>query len=392
LIGALADTLITSSHDETEEDEGEESRFLEACLDEIERYQRMDLWESSHHNTYTIAALRCKGRLMKAEKISPRLEEFLPYTKNGTSDVLCIEAFECMIDLFTVKNRLIMPYFLMVMGTDRSPYVRQELQRIFGKGLATVAMGLHKTEKVVKDVLTIDENDSTNQRQEDMKRKTSVEGAISALREELKTKHLPEKKMRAIKSSGQNGTATDDITGLQGAFEYEPEGSEPIFSCLWKAVVSPHITFQEERALLTYCKLLYQPAQQVIPRLQYPRFFTNLTHKMDGYIVVHNSPKIRFKPMTDRRIRIFPKGSSQSVQGVSKNGSRPGGSKDGAQSTISAPTGERKMLLKPPRPPPGSQAIKQEDPGEISTLPKPTLKLKIRLGGGGGGGGGSGSG
>ena len=377
MIGALTDTLVTPSHDETGEDEGEESRFLEACLDEIERYQRMDLWESSHHNTYTTTALRCKARLMKAEKIPPRLEEFLPYTKSGTSDVLCVEAFRCIIDIFTVKNRLVMPYFLLVMGSDCSPYVRCELQRVFGRGLAIAAMGLHKIERVVKDVLTIDENDATNQRQEDMKRKTSIEGAVSALREELKTAEMPERKMRPMDGSTQSSSELD-ITKVQGSFYYEPEGSEPIFSCLWRAVVSPHITFQEERALLTFCKLLYQPTQSVIPRLQYPRFYTSLTHKRDGYIVVHASPKVRFKSTTGRRVRLFSKGQ-MSAPGVSKSALK---TKDGTDGASPAPLGERKMLLKPPKPPPGSQGLEKE--GSIDSVIKPTLKLKIRLGGGGG--------
>lgn len=214
----------------------------------------MDLWESSHRNSYTRAALQCKVRIIQAGKIRARLDEFLPYTKSGTSDYLCVEAFKCIMQLFTVRNSVVLPYFQTVMSTDRSPYVRDQLFQIFGVGLATVAMGLDRPASTSKGELTIDEDASGNERQSDAKRKMTVEGAVEGLRQDLKTDKVPQKQaspeaLRHQISDFETSSTTvsagnkkkrsavqQKIESTHGEFYYDKEASEPLHSALWTAV------------------------------------------------------------------------------------------------------------------------------------------------------------
>lgn len=245
--------------------DGEEEEFLRNALNEVERYQRMDLWEFSHHNSYTIAALQCKARLIRAGKLRAQLDEFLPYTKSGTSDSLCVEAFRCIIELFKIQNTVVLPYFLTVMSSDRSPYVREQLWDIFGKGMAIVALGLAKPSVVSKGELMIDEDASGNERQAEENRKSSVEAALTALRQDLKTDKIPQKipssstagnaarsqisdfEVSTPASSAVTGftkgqskrtrtAAQEKIENTHGAFLFEDEQSEPLHSSLWAAV------------------------------------------------------------------------------------------------------------------------------------------------------------
>ncbi|KAI9893667.1 MAG: hypothetical protein M1814_005882 [Vezdaea aestivalis] len=287
LIESLTSNLVAPFHDDEDLRE-DDILFLKAALDEIERYQRIDLWESSHHNIYTIAALRCKKHLMKAKKIPPRMEEFLPYTKSGSSEFLSVEAFKCMLEIFTVKNKALLPYFLQVLSTDRSPHVRQELFKILGQNLGYVATGMHKTKKPQTTGLTIEGDDSTllQTRQEDLKRKTSMAGAIDALRLELET--------------------DDPLKPIPQTPADEP--SEPLFSALWKAVQSPHINFLEQRDLLLICQMLYRPSRSAVVKLTYPRVPERVIHEGDGYIIIRLSDRFRTEPL---QTRLQPPGAKK---------------------------------------------------------------------------------
>jgi len=242
-MNALAESLISKnepigynfSFDDEEEDE---ARFYRACIDEIERYRRMDEWISSYQNLYSITALDCKRRLAQAKVIETRISDFLQYTRHGTYDSLRLAACSNLVELGLLKNDAILQWVLFILGSDPSPYVRERMQRIFGKGLAMIAIGEGTSKDVVpqQNGLIIEQESSTESRQADLARKQSVNGALKALKQDV----------------GSN---------------------EALKKALWEAVTSPEISLFEMRDLLDICSLLYEPLTSMVVALKYPRYW-----------------------------------------------------------------------------------------------------------------------
>lgn len=242
-MNALAESLIPLSEPsgynfnfgEEEEDEGS---FHRACIDEIERYRRMDEWISSYQNVYSITALDCKRRLAQAKIVESKITDFLQYTRQGTFDSLRLAAFDDLVELGFLKNEALLQWFLFVLGYDPSPYVRERMQRIFGKGLAMIAIGedISKDPAPQQNGLIIEQESSTEARQADLARKQSVAGALMALKQEV----------------GPN---------------------ETLKKALWEAVTSPEISLYEMRDLLDICSLLYDPVTSMVVALKYPRYW-----------------------------------------------------------------------------------------------------------------------
>ncbi len=260
-MGALAESLISNNessgynYNPEDEDEEDETRFHNVCIGEIERYRRMDEWIPSYQNLYSVTALECKRRLAQGKVVPIRVTDFLQYTRQGTFDPLRLAAFGNIVELGLLRNDAVLEWFLSVRRSDPSPFVRQRMQRLFGKGLAIIAIG----EGTSKDVspqqngLIIEQESSTESRQADLARKQSVSGALTALKKEI----------------GSN-------TVLKRA--------------LWDAVTSPDITLSEIRDLLEICGLLYEPVTSMIVALKYPRYWKveNL-----GHVRTHNLPTIQ---------------------------------------------------------------------------------------------------
>lgn len=255
-MSALAESLISNNESSgytfgpEDEDEEDETRFHNLCIGEIERYRRMDEWIPSYQNLYSITALDCKQRLARGKVVPIRVTDFLQYTRQGTFDPLRLAAFTNMVELGLLKNDAVLEWFLSVRGSDPSPFVRQRMQHLFGKGLAMIAIG----EGTSKDVppqqsgLIIEQESSTESRQVDLARKQSVSGALTALKQEI--------------------------------------GSNAVLKrALWEAVTSPEITLFEIRDLLDICGLLYEPITSMTVVLKYPRYWKveNL-----GHVRTHN--------------------------------------------------------------------------------------------------------
>lgn len=245
LMSALAEALSSKpapGDDPFEMDinDGDDLRFHRTCLDEIDRYRRLDEWIPSYHNILSTTALDCTRLLAKAGTITTDPAEFLQYTQDGTSDELRLNAFANLTDLGMCKNDAILRWLLFVLGTDPSPYIREQTFRIFAKALGSIAIGDMPSPETAaatqNEGLIIEQESSTEARQAALARKQTVLGALAALKDEMAAN-----------------------TVLKEA--------------LWEAVTSPAISLKEMGDLLLVCSLLYAPETSMQVKLKYPRYW-----------------------------------------------------------------------------------------------------------------------
>ena len=193
---AISETLLSSGAPDGfvydfDEDENEHARFRNVAIDEIERYRRMDEWISSYHNVYSATALRCKQRLAKGGVIPTSAADFFHYTRHGTFDPLRLEAFDILVERGMLRNSALLRYFLDTLHSDPSPFVRENLRRLLGRGMAAIAIGDSTPGPAAAPVdaeagLTIEhEASATEARQADLSRTQTVPGALSAMKARL---------------------------------------------------------------------------------------------------------------------------------------------------------------------------------------------------------------
>jgi transcription initiation factor TFIID subunit 2 len=298
LLSALAESLIPETTDrsqilfEDDEENYEYERFRDNVIKELDRYRRMDDWNLSHHNVYTVTVLDCKHKLMAAGVIPVNPEEFAPFTRDGTSDYVRIKAFAALMDLGFVTDDLVAEYMVNVASTDKSPYVRLHLFEAFSLGLATVALGDAPKFKVKPpptaddDTLVIEGEASNEERKALIARTTSIEGALAALKSELK-------------------------------------GSSVLKKALWKAVQSQALNAYEQTDFLDICWILYDPVESMIVKLRLPRYYkaTNLGKVCWSFRVYY--PFANFSPRassnSSRRRRSGPRSFSSQSQNLCKS-------------------------------------------------------------------------
>jgi transcription initiation factor TFIID subunit 2 len=215
--------------------------------------------------------------------------EFIPFTHDGTSDYIRIKAFEALMDLGFIMNNTLVKYLLNVASTDKSPYVRLHLFDALTLGLATVALG-DAPKKPAKppptadgDTLIIEGEASNEERKALIARTSSIEGALAALKEELK--------------------------------------ENPVLKeALWKAVKSPSLNAYEQTDFLDICWIFYDPIESMIVNLKLPRYYeaTNLG-KVCGFIVnlfCFANPLSRELSNSSRQRELGPRSSSSPNQNL----------------------------------------------------------------------------
>ena len=240
LAEAVASHPIPTGEDyNTNEEEGDDLKFYHSCLEEIDRYRRLDQWIPSYHNTLSTAALECQTRFVKAGLTPLKLTDFLQYTRDECFDDLRIGAFSSLMDLGMFRNDDILRWFLCVLGTDPSPYFRERMLCLFGRTLGSIAIGdVHidaTSSAPPQDGLIIEQESSTEARKADLARTQTIHGAIAALKEEL-------------------------------------GGNIVLKKTLWEAIESPVLTLREICDLLQICQILYTPETSMLVVLKYPRY------------------------------------------------------------------------------------------------------------------------
>ncbi|KZF26135.1 hypothetical protein L228DRAFT_242553 [Xylona heveae TC161] len=347
LMSALAETLVTNVEPggfnfSFEDDEDEEEKFKRDVVDEIERYRRMDEWISSYQNIYSTTALECKQRLAAAKIIDANPADYIQYVRYGTYDPLRLHAFNCLIQLGALKNAAVLQYFFFVLGSDPSPYVRENLVHLFGRALALIAIGetSQTQEKPQTDGLVIEQESSTEARQAELARTQTVPGALAALKTEL-------------------------------------GGSTTLQEALWHAITSPVVGLFEIRELLDLCAILYEPRTSLVVVLKYPRYW-GVQHLGKGKLVFRQTNKPRTTPLSKLALPRAPAPPPQREDSAA----------------MSTP----KIVFKPKKPaaaPPSAPSPATAAPSTPSLDERRKLTIKLKLGSGsgslGGGGGPSGS-
>ena len=256
-MGSLAEAMSTKpapvdNDDYMRDDDGDDLHFHTACLEEIDRYRRIDEWIPSYKNVLSRMALDCKFQLSQAGATDLILTDFLQYTRDGTADDLRLNAFANLIKIGILDRGSIFRWFLLVLGTDPSPYIRENMLRHLGQLLGSVAIGEgSKSSEAIKaeqDGLTIEQETTTESRKAELERKQTVPGALQALRDEL-------------------------------------SGNEGLKKGLWAAVTSPSISLREMADMLQICALLYRAETSLVIVLKYPKYW-KCTHT--GKVCLHS--------------------------------------------------------------------------------------------------------
>ncbi|KAI9734199.1 MAG: hypothetical protein M1834_002299 [Cirrosporium novae-zelandiae] len=330
ILNALTDSFLSKTentgydfnYDEEEESDG---ALLRSCLEELERYRRMDEWLPSFQNIYARTALGCKKRLAQAGRIKVTAADFLQYTREGTFDLLRLDAFRELTDMGSLKHGNIMQWFLWVLSHDPSPFVRQVMHRLLGLGLASIAFGegMQSDEAPPQSGLIIEQESTTTARQEQLSRKQTITGAMAALKVEL----------------------SNNLT-MKKSF--------------WEATTSPAIGIEEVRDLLVICRVLYDTVDRMMITMNLPRYW-----KVESL----GRGKLKFSRSDHIRTKLIPKFErKQLLPSLSRRDSGSGGA-----------TGPR-LTLKPPKTKMPTSSTPGPGPSvRIPSEGKP-LKLKLKVG------------
>lgn len=223
------------------EDEDELRSFIVTACEEIDRYRRMDEWDPTYQNIYTTTALSCKQLLMAANVIPKDPMEFLRYAHDDCLDVVRIVALKSLVQLGFFNVDHFMQYFMLELSTDSSPFVRDQLFAALGVGLAGIAFGDHSRIEQPAPLadeggLIVEEDANLELKKAQIARTMSIEGALFALRDELKD-------------------------------------NEAIKHALWTSISSKRIGPWEQCDLLDICYVLFEAQESMIVMLKYPRYW-----------------------------------------------------------------------------------------------------------------------
>jgi len=186
-MSCLAQTMANASNSYDANMDSDDRVAQKKAINEIERYKHIDEWIASFQNIYSITALDCLVKLSSANLVKLKLVDFLHYTRPGNADPLRLKAFECLLRLTDLKNDAVLRYFLYNVSHDPSPYMRNQIWHILGKGLGRVAIGEQRVEESLDAMngLIVEQEGSTEIRQAEFARKRTIPGALAALKQEL---------------------------------------------------------------------------------------------------------------------------------------------------------------------------------------------------------------
>ena len=293
LMRSLAETMATSppsamSDNDDDFSSEDDPQFYKVCLEEIERYRRVDEWIPSYHNILSTTALDCKKILTKAGIIPLEPRDFLQYTADSTLDLLCLSAFSNLLELGTIKQDPITRWFLFVLGNDPSPFVREHMFRILGRTLGALAIG-------------VDPSSSTSS--------LSARNAANGPSEN----NISNNGGLIIEQEGESATAEraaflarmQSLEGAKSALRDEISEHKPFQLALWDAIISPTLSLDEKADLLDLCELLYDPTTAYVVILKYPRYW-RCKKVGKGKLTFTNDGKVRTKKMAERVWRPPP--------------------------------------------------------------------------------------
>lgn len=226
-----------------DDEDSELINFINKTISEIDKYRRMDEWTMTYHNIWTTTALHCKMRLMKARVIPVAPLEFVQYLQDDNLDLVRIKAFECLVETGALAKAPILRLLLSCMSTDKSPFVRDRLFKVFCKGIAAIALGENKSLQPVARAPELDD------------------GLIVV---EQGDAEIAQRKLDAVRK--------EDITHALKALKEELKGNTQLALNIWKAFESPSIGLHEKVQLLDLISAMYEPEASLLVTLNYPKY------------------------------------------------------------------------------------------------------------------------
>ncbi|KAH6687835.1 transcription initiation factor TFIID 127kD subunit [Plectosphaerella plurivora] len=268
LLQALATSLIPDKRPdgEVQLDEirqtQEEEDFLAEALTEIDRYRRMDEWANSYHNIWTVTALDCKQRLMKASVIPRDGLDFVQYLQDDTYDLVRIKAFEALVDLGFMLEEAVFCHLLRTMSTDKSPFVRRQLLKVFSIGLAGLAIGEFSKPKEQPRLMDID--GPTDIFGEDPKDDMLVvESGDTAGDKETRERH--------VEAARKHDLAVALEALKKEIKEQFPQQMVAIGRTVWNAIDQDTMGRVEKTTLLEFCSMMFDAADEWVMTFTLPQ-------------------------------------------------------------------------------------------------------------------------
>ncbi|KAK3047650.1 Transcription initiation factor TFIID subunit 2 [Extremus antarcticus] len=253
LMNCLSDALIASHRERQaaysfnfgedepmEEENNPDADFEIVAIAQIERHRRIDEWESSYQNIYSITALECLQRLTKAGIVSDKTQEVMKYVRGGNADNVRLAAWRCLSEIGMLRKMKAMRYMLHCLSEDPSPKFRHRLLVVFGEALGHIALGDPEPERIAPlpaaDGLVLEQEASNEARRLAAVRKSTPEGALVALKSSL-------------------------------------QGEQVFGDSLWYAATSPDMTLDEVAAFCDVAALVFEPANSLKLRLNLPKMW-----------------------------------------------------------------------------------------------------------------------
>lgn len=256
------------SFDEEEQPvDTEDDLFKKEAIVELERYRNSDEWTPSFRNVTTITSIHCMERLYESDVRQDVAADILGYSRPENADNVRIRAFQALVNLKLTKKPAILRYMLDTLGDDHSPYIRDQLMRIFGQALGVSAIGLDEVEKPPEQTMDIDSGLVLEQevqvetRQVEIARKTSPEAALNALQQRM-------------------------------------QDNDVFKDALWNATLSGELTVLEVNALLDIAALLFEPSssqERLVLSLPLPRRWA-VKSDGQGKLRFFRSNRVQTKP------------------------------------------------------------------------------------------------
>ncbi|CAK7229490.1 Transcription initiation factor TFIID subunit 2 [Sporothrix curviconia] len=279
----------------------EDQQLLEVALAEIERYRRMDEWTSSYQNVWTTAALEAKRKLMKTGAIPVDALEFVRYLQDGTIDTVQLKACEALIDLGLMLRPAILKLLLATMTTHNSPYMRDQLFKLFCKGLASIAFGEHSGASSTAAAAAAAAIDDKKQAAGAGKDANGTNGTV-AIKKSQNGKEaddgdedddddddtgglIIEQGDSITKKHQEEHARRENIDAAVAALREAVKGNQELLAAMWDAVLSPVTGCAEKRNLLDLLEIMFDGDHSLLLTVKHPTMWTATRRASPGGVV-----------------------------------------------------------------------------------------------------------
>lgn len=285
LMRCLAESLVTAAapqqtfainpddEDDLMQENLEDEKFQKEAINELERYRRIDEWISSYQNIYSVTALECMRRLLEHGVVKNKKAEILQYTQSGNADEVRLAAWDSLVRLNLARRPQILKYLLHSLCDDPSPYFRDQLLRVLGRALGTIALKTQEAEKPAPKPIEV--GGLVLEQEEPL--------AVQSVLQDL-GKSPPEFALIALKAA-----LVDD---------------EMFKAALWYVIQSPTLAIPEVVSFLDIAALIYDPTNGLVVHLRLPRFYT-AKNLGKGKVQFKEKDKYRTSPVTGLGMEEF---------------------------------------------------------------------------------------